>query len=131
MHDIDHAATLLRELKTLGVSSSIDDFGTGYSSLSALRNFPAAKLKIDRSFVHEIETAPSAAAVALAVISFGRTLGMRVNAEGVETAGQAQFLQRHGCDEIQGCLLARPLPADALEALFRQDGAPRWDTPAP
>jgi EAL domain-containing protein (putative c-di-GMP-specific phosphodiesterase class I) len=85
----------LHELKDLGVSISIDDFGTGYSSLSALRNFPADKLKIDRSFVHEIETVPSAAAVALAVISFARTLGMRVK-------------------------LARPVPEDQVQALFRQ-----------
>ena len=124
MHDLDHAANLLHELKGLGVTISIDDFGTGYSSLAALRNFPADKLKIDRSFVHEIETAPSAAAVALAVISFAKTLGMRVNAEGVETRGQANFLKRHGCDEIQGFLLARPVPAEQVELLFRQPPAP-------
>ena len=127
MHDLDHAASLLRELKGLGVSISIDDFGTGYSSLSALRNFPADKLKIDRSFVHEIETAPSAAAVALAVISFAKTLGMRVNAEGVETPGQARFLKKHGCDEIQGFLLAQPVPAEQIQLLFQQPtGA--WQT---
>ena len=109
---------------------SIDDFGTGYSSLSALRNFPADKLKIDRSFVHEIETVPSATAVALAVISFARTLGMRVNAEGVETLGQATCLREHGCDELQGFLLARPMPPDALQALFGQPGLPAWEQPA-
>ncbi|MGX4643024.1 putative bifunctional diguanylate cyclase/phosphodiesterase [Massilia sp. SYSU DXS3249] len=119
MHDIDHAAGLLHELKDLGVTISIDDFGTGYSSLSALRNFPADKLKIDRSFVHEIETVPSAAAVALAVISFGKTLGMRVNAEGVETMGQGRFLIEHGCDELQGYMISRPVPADAIQALLR------------
>jgi EAL domain-containing protein (putative c-di-GMP-specific phosphodiesterase class I) len=108
------------------VSISIDDFGTGYSSLSALRNFPADKLKIDRSFIHEIETVPSAAAVALAVISFGRTLGMRVNAEGVETAGQARFLKQHGCDEIQGYQLSRPVPAKEVAALFRQGPPADW-----
>jgi diguanylate cyclase (GGDEF)-like protein len=129
MHDLDHATALLHELKELGVSISIDDFGTGYSSLSALRNFPADKLKIDRSFVHEIETVSSAAAVALAVISFARTLGMRVNAEGVETLGQARCLQKHGCDEIQGFLLARPVPADQVQALFRQPGLATWDGP--
>ena len=126
MHDLDHATALLHELKGLGVSISVDDFGTGYSSLSALRNFPADKLKIDRSFVHEIETVPSAAAVALAVISFARTLGMRVNAEGVETLGQAKCLKKHGCDEIQGFLLARPVPADQVQALFRQPGLASW-----
>jgi diguanylate cyclase (GGDEF)-like protein len=130
MHDIDHATTLLHELKALGVAISIDDFGTGYSSLSVLRNFPADKLKIDRSFIHEIETVPSAAAVVLAVISFARALGMRVIAEGVETAGQADFLQRHGCDEIQGYLVARPLPAEQLLERFRQPAAMPWkDSP--
>ena len=126
MHDLDHAVQLLHELKGLGVSISIDDFGTGYSSLSALRNFPADKLKIDRSFVHEIETAHSAAAVALAVISFAKTLGMRVNAEGVETPGQARFLKKHGCDEIQGFLLAGPVPADQVQMLLRQPAPSTW-----
>ncbi len=130
MHDLSHASALLHKLKRLGVTISIDDFGTGYSSLSALRNFPADKLKIDRSFVHEIETVPSATAVALAVISFARTLGMRVNAEGVETLGQATCLREHGCDELQGFLLARPMPPDALQALFGQPGLPAWEQPA-
>jgi diguanylate cyclase (GGDEF)-like protein len=129
MLDIDHATSLLHELKELGVAISIDDFGTGYSSLSALRNFPVDKLKIDRSFIHEIETVPSAAAVVLAVISFARTLGMRVIAEGVETDGQAAFLERHGCDELQGYLVARPLPADQLLDRFRQPVAMPWRTP--
>jgi diguanylate cyclase (GGDEF)-like protein len=126
MHDMDHAIQLLHALKDLGVAISIDDFGTGYSSLSVLRNFPADKLKIDRSFIHEIETVPSAAAVVLAVISFARALGMRVVAEGVETAGQAAFLRQHGCDEIQGYLVARPLPADQLMERFRQPVAMSW-----
>lgn len=128
MHDPEHASDLIRELKGLGVTISIDDFGTGYSSLSALRYFRVDKLKIDRSFVLEIETDQSAAAVALAVISFARTLGMHVNAEGVETAGQADFLRQHGCDEIQGYLLARPLPAAELEALYRRGDPPGWQT---
>jgi diguanylate cyclase (GGDEF)-like protein len=127
MHDLGHAAGLLRELKGIGVKISIDDFGTGYSSLAALRNFPADKLKIDRAFVQEIDTVPSAAAVALAVISFARTLGMRVNAEGVETLGQADCLRKHGCDELQGYLMARPVPADEVQALFRQPGLAAWE----
>jgi diguanylate cyclase (GGDEF)-like protein len=126
MHDLDRAASLLHELKALGVKISIDDFGTGYSSLAALRNFPADKLKIDRAFVHEIDTVPSAAAVAVAVISFARTLGMRVNAEGVETLGQADCLRKHGCDELQGYLMARPVPAGDVQALFRQPGLAAW-----
>jgi EAL domain-containing protein (putative c-di-GMP-specific phosphodiesterase class I) len=71
----------------------------------------------------------NAAAVALAVISFARTLGMRVNAEGVETPGQARFLKQHACDEIQGYLLSRPVPADELEALYRRGDPPNWDAP--
>ena len=126
MVDIGHATGLLHQLKDLGVTISIDDFGTGYSSLSALRNFPVDKLKIDRSFIHEIETVPSAAAVVLAVISFARTLGMRVIAEGVETVGQAAFLEHHGCDEIQGYLVARPLPSVQLLERFRQPVAMPW-----
>jgi diguanylate cyclase (GGDEF)-like protein len=126
MVDIGHATGLLHQLKDLGVTISIDDFGTGYSSLSALRNFPVDKLKIDRSFIHEIETVPSAAAVVLAVISFARTLGMRVIAEGVETVGQAAFLEHHGCDEIQGYLVARPLPSAQLLERFRQPVQMPW-----
>jgi diguanylate cyclase (GGDEF)-like protein len=118
MQDVRQTARLMHDLKSLGVTISIDDFGTGYSSLSALRNFPIDKLKIDRSFVQEIETVPNAAAVALAVISFAKNLGMRVIAEGVETAGQAAFLKQHGCDEIQGYLVARPLPAQELQNLW-------------
>lgn len=131
MHDLAHATEVLHALKDLGVAISIDDFGTGYSSLSALRNFPADKLKIDRSFIHEVETVPSAAAVTLAVISFARTLGMRVIAEGVETVGQAQFLRHHGCDEIQGYLVARPLPPEQFIELLRQPGPIVWDVPPP
>jgi len=127
MDDLERAASLIHELKALGVTISIDDFGTGYSSLSSLRYFRVDKLKIDRSFVRDIETDQSAAAVALAVISFARTLGMRVNAEGVETPGQANFLKGHGCDEMQGYLLSRPLPAAGLESLYREDDPPGWE----
>jgi EAL domain-containing protein (putative c-di-GMP-specific phosphodiesterase class I) len=129
IHDIDRATGLLHQLKELGVALSIDDFGTGYSSLSALRSFPVDKLKIDRSFIHEIDTSASAAAVVLAVISFARTLGMRVIAEGVETVGQAEFLQRHGCDEIQGYLVARPLPSAQVLECFRQPAGMPWRAP--
>jgi diguanylate cyclase (GGDEF)-like protein len=118
MHDIKQTTRLMHDLKQLGVSIGIDDFGTGYSSLSALRSFPLDKLKIDRSFVNEIETVPNAAAVALAVISFAKRLGLRVIAEGVETEGQGNFLKEHGCDEIQGYLIARPLPAAEVQQML-------------
>ncbi|MBQ5938962.1 MULTISPECIES: bifunctional diguanylate cyclase/phosphodiesterase [unclassified Massilia] len=129
VHDIGHATYLLHQLKDLGVAISIDDFGTGYSSLSTLRNFPVDKLKIDRSFIHEIDTVPSAAAVVLAVISFARTLGMRVIAEGVETADQAAFLHRHGCDEIQGYLVSHPLPPEQLMLRLREATPMPWAAP--
>jgi diguanylate cyclase (GGDEF)-like protein len=118
MHAVDHMTTVMQRLKQLGVSISIDDFGTGHSSLSALRNFPLDKLKIDRAFVHEIETDENAAAVALAVISIAKSLRMRVIAEGVETDAQASFLRLHDCDEIQGFLVAPPLPAGEVQAML-------------
>jgi diguanylate cyclase (GGDEF)-like protein len=130
MHAVDHMTTVMHRLKQLGVSISIDDFGTGHSSLSALRNFPLDKLKVDRAFVHEIETEPNAAAVALAVISIAKSLHMRVIAEGVETAGQADFLKQHQCDEIQGFLIAPPLPADRLQAMLGMPGPFGWQAPS-
>jgi diguanylate cyclase (GGDEF)-like protein len=124
MHAVEHMTALMHRLKQLGVSISIDDFGTGHSSLSALRNFPLDKLKIDRSFVHEIETDQNAAAVALAVISIAKSLRMRVIAEGVETEGQASFLRQHDCDEIQGYLVAPPLPAERMQAMLGMPARP-------
>jgi EAL domain-containing protein (putative c-di-GMP-specific phosphodiesterase class I) len=130
MHAVEHMTVLMYRLKQLGVSISIDDFGTGHSSLSALRNFPLDKLKIDRTFVHEIETDPNAAAMARAVISIAKSLHMRVIAEGVETAGQASFLRQHHCDEIQGFLVAPPLPADQVQAMLGRPGPVGWNARA-
>jgi diguanylate cyclase (GGDEF)-like protein len=130
MHAVEHMTTMMHQLKQLGVSISIDDFGTGHSSLSALRNFPLDKLKIDQAFVHEIETDPNAAAMARAVISIAKSLHMRVIAEGVETVGQANFLRQHHCDEIQGFLIAPPLPADQVQAMLGRPGPSGWGAPA-
>jgi diguanylate cyclase (GGDEF)-like protein len=126
LRDINDVIEQMCELRQIGVSISIDDFGTGYSSLSALRHLPVDKLKIDRSFVSEIETVPNAAAIVLAVIAFAKGLGLKVTAEGVETAGQATFLLRQGCDEIQGYLLARPLTAKQVQEVISRPFKPIW-----
>lgn len=118
MHDIEHAITIMSDFKLLGVTLSIDDFGTGYSNLNYLRRFPVDRLKIDQSFVRDVETTASAAAVVRSVIVLGHSLHLRVIAEGVETVGQAVFLRQNGCDEILSYLIARPQPAEGVQALI-------------
>jgi EAL domain-containing protein (putative c-di-GMP-specific phosphodiesterase class I) len=116
----DKARTLhiLRQIKSLGVTIAIDDFGTGYSSLSTLREFPFDKIKLDRSFMNEVEHNQQAKAVVRAVLSLGKTLEIKVLAEGVETAHQLAILRTEGCDEAQGYLLGKPQPiAQILSAL--------------
>jgi len=108
-------ASMLR-LKALGVRLALDDFGTGYSSLLYLRRFPFDKLKIDRSFVLSIEKAPDAAAIVHAVVSLGRGLGMKVTAEGVETADQHLFLRAAGVHQMQGYRFGRAMPPDKISA---------------
>lgn len=109
----------LLRLKQIGIKLSIDDFGTGYSSLSHLQRFPFDKLKIDRSFMSNLVSDPHNAALVQAIIVMAGTLKLRTIAEGVETAGQLNFLRRHNCDQIQGFYFSRPLPADEFEALLR------------
>jgi diguanylate cyclase (GGDEF)-like protein len=114
---MDDAATTertLQRLGELGLALSIDDFGTGYSSLAYLRRMPVSQLKIDRSFVQDLETSADARAIVKAVIELAHALGLNVVAEGVETAGQAAVLRGDGCDELQGFLFARPMPEQAL-----------------
>jgi diguanylate cyclase (GGDEF)-like protein/PAS domain S-box-containing protein len=106
-------------LKELGARLTIDDFGTGYSSLSYLKRFPIDRLKIDASFVRDVASDRDDAAIATAIIGLGRTLGLRVVAEGVETTAQLDFLRREGCDEIQGYLVAKPMTGDATMAWLR------------
>lgn len=116
MEDIKGTQRAFDGLSRIGVFLSIDDFGTGYSSLSYLRQLPARQLKIDRSFVADIETSGDALAIVSAVIRLAHELGLGVVAEGVETKGQRDILLSLGCDELQGYFLARPMPAETLWA---------------
>ncbi|HEX5802593.1 MAG TPA: EAL domain-containing protein [Azospira sp.] len=121
MHDVENAIAMLRELKQLGVDLSLDDFGTGYSSLSYLKRFPIDALKIDRSFVRDIDSEADDAAIAHAVIAMAHSLGLRVIAEGVENEAQLGLLHKYGCDEYQGFLFSRAVPAEEF-ALLVQGG---------
>lgn len=115
MQDADGALACLHRLRALGVRIALDDFGTGYSSLSYLRRFPFDKLKIDRAFIRDI-TEPDAAAIIRAVVGIGQSLGMSVVAEGVETVEQLEAVRREGCNEVQGFLFSKPLPAAEARA---------------
>src|SRR5690606_12370772 len=114
--NFDTAEASMLRLKALGVRLALDDFGTGYSSLLYLRRFPFDKLKIDRSFVLSIEKAADAAAIVHAVVSLGRGLGMKVTAEGVETADQHLFLRAAGVHQMQGYRFGRAMTPDKITA---------------
>ena len=105
----DKAVATLVKLKQMGVSITVDDFGTGYSSLSYLARLPIQAVKIDQRFVHGLEHNPNDEAITQAIIALSHSLGLRVIAEGVETAAQFEFLKEHGCEEAQGFLISRPL----------------------
>lgn len=118
INDAQSILDTFKRVKALGVQLSIDDFGAGYSSLSYLRRFPVDKLKIDRSFVRDVNNGGDGAAIARAVIQMARSLNLRTVAEGVETTDQARFLRLEGCNEAQGFLFSRPLPADEIVRLL-------------
>jgi len=110
--DPERNLSILRRIQDMGVSVAMDDFGTGYSSLSTLRSFRFDKIKLDRSFMREVESDPQAKAIIRAVLALGDSLSIPVLAEGVETPDQLAFLQEEGCTEAQGYLLGRPLPLE-------------------
>jgi EAL domain-containing protein (putative c-di-GMP-specific phosphodiesterase class I) len=111
----------------LGVQLALDDFGTGYSALSSLKLLPFDRLKIDRSFIRDLEQDPNDRALAKAIIAMGRSLGLEIVAEGVETTSQLAFLRKHGCHEMQGYLFGRPEPAQLLDATLRGQRAVHAD----
>jgi diguanylate cyclase (GGDEF)-like protein len=115
--DFGRAQSILRRLKNLGVRIAMDDFGTGYSSLSYLQSFPFDKIKIDRSFVSDLDTNINSAAIVHAVINLARSLKLPVLAEGVETEAQRKILSKEGCDQIQGYLIGKPLPIENYDVL--------------
>ncbi|MBW8846588.1 MAG: EAL domain-containing protein [Burkholderiales bacterium] len=117
------AISMLQRIKALGVTLSLDDFGTGYSSLAYLQHLPLDTLKIDQSFTRRIGEQPDGAALVDAVIVLAHRLHLRVVAEGVETAQQCDYLQRQGCDEMQGYHFGRPAPADSLQQQLAADAS--------
>jgi diguanylate cyclase (GGDEF)-like protein len=119
MQDISSVIETLTRIKALGISLAIDDFGTGYSSLSYLSQFPIDKLKIDRSFVQNIENSSDNLAIVRTVIDLAHHLGLCVVAEGVETQAQLGLLQQYGCEEIQGYFISKPLPAEKLHCYLQ------------
>jgi EAL domain-containing protein (putative c-di-GMP-specific phosphodiesterase class I) len=121
LQDIERTVEILSDLRKMGVQISIDDFGTGYSSLSYLKRLPADSVKIDRSFVSGLDTDANDAAIATAIIAMSHSIGLRVIAEGVETEEQLTFLRQRRCDEFQGFLRARPMPATEVELLLADE----------
>jgi diguanylate cyclase len=127
LENTDQSLATLRELRRLGVCLSLDDFGTGYASLSYLLRFEFDKIKIDRSFVQRLGMQAHAESIIRSILTLAHNLGMRVCAEGVETAAQLEFLRDERCDEAQGFLFSQPLTPQELDDLTRQ---PPWDLPA-
>ena len=118
MKRADFAESVLKTLRARGIQLAVDDFGTGYSSLSYLRKFQVDCLKIDQSFIRQITTDPDETSIVTAMISMGRSLKLRVVAEGVETQKELAFLQDHGCDDVQGYYFSRPVPAQGFGSLL-------------
>lgn len=122
MQNSDLISSTLAELKSLGIRCSIDDFGTGYSSLNYLKYLPIDKIKLDRSFVTSLTTNPNDDAISKAIITMAHELNLKVTAEGVENVQQLEFLRSHMCDEAQGFLFSKPLPAKDFVQLLMNEG---------
>jgi EAL domain-containing protein (putative c-di-GMP-specific phosphodiesterase class I) len=118
MKRAEHSAPILQSLRERGVCVAIDDFGTGYSSLGYLHKFPLDALKIDQSFIRQMSTAQEETAIVSAIISMGRSLSLRVIAEGVETLEELVFLQEHHCDEAQGYFFSKAVPPNQFAKLL-------------
>ncbi len=129
--DIEAAVEKLVAIRALGVKLAVDDFGTGYSSLSQLKRFPIDSLKIDRSFIKGIPTDKDDMAITEAILAFGKTLGVTIVAEGVETVEQQNFLRRHACHEMQGFYFSRPIPPDQFAEFYRMHADGRRAAAAP
>jgi ActR/RegA family two-component response regulator len=123
----DVTLSVLRELKSMGLTLAIDDFGTGYSNFTSLRQFGVSKLKIDRSFISDVATNPDDSAITAAIISMAKSLRLKVIAEGVENEAQMSFLKKNRCDEIQGYYFSKPLAVEKVASKLRGNGA---ETPA-
>jgi diguanylate cyclase (GGDEF)-like protein len=119
LRNVDDTTSCMKRFRAAGLTLSIDDFGTGYSSLGYLRSFPVDALKIDRSFVKDLDAKGDGGAICAAIIALARELKLRVIAEGVESLEQMEFLRRHRCDQVQGYLISPPLPIGELETLLR------------
>ena len=125
----EHVAATLERLHDAGIRIALDDFGTGYASLTHLKQFPVDDIKIDQSFVRDLERDAEDAAIVSALIGLGRSLGMKVIAEGVETAGQLDYLRARSCDFAQGYLFAKPMPGSRVPWFLAND-RPANDRPA-
>ncbi len=124
MRNVSRAIKVLDAIQSRGIRLAIDDFGTGYSSMSLMKQFPIDTIKIDRSFVRDLPNDSEDQAIAQAIISMGKALGMTVIAEGVETVEQQSFLRDHACDEMQGFLFSKPLPPRQLADMLRAEPLP-------
>ncbi len=131
MENAEETIRVLNQLKKMGITLSVDDFGTGYSSMAYLKRFPLDVVKIDQSFVNDIATDVNDATIVTAIIALAHGLNLTSIAEGVETEQQLSFLRQHGCDQAQGYLINRPVPADQMEQLLRAELAKGIIAPLP